>query len=226
MIQNWYLIDNDGFHPIHHTRRSINSWISGNSSAGPAIWPAFTQLAADVSTDEVQNALHELAQENSLVLEDITEQPEHWSDAIYIVDDRHHTLLGEPQTDLDDCILQAPVAEALMKRLHASGAFYGYDPASETLFLTVFSHGKPVFAWADSTRPGPSYALTFHDDGSCTHEDPRHFALEKLGIPTTSTLLDRYDFLESQLRALDLDPVCPTLDEKQVSAVLRIQNDD
>ncbi len=226
MIQSWYLIDNDGLHPINHSGPSVNAWTQTKPSPNPEIWPAFTQLAVDASADDVQRALRELASENSLLLEDITQKPEQWNDAIYIVADRHQTLIGEPHTDLDDCILQAPVAETLMKRLNASGAFFGYDPATETLHLTVFREGIPVFAWADSTQPGPSYALTFHTDGTCTHEDPRHFALQKLGIPATSSLLDRYDFVESQLRALGLDPVCPDLQEKQIAAVLRIKNDD
>src|SRR5690554_2688990 len=138
MIQNWYLIDNDGFHPINHAGRAVNAWTQTNPSHTPDVWPAFTQLAIDASPDDVQNALRELASENSLLLEDITQKPDQWNDAIYIVNDRHHTLIGEPQTDLDDCILQPPVAEALMIRLTASGAFFGYDPATETLYLTVY----------------------------------------------------------------------------------------
>lgn len=226
MIQNWYLVDENGFHPIQHTGRSMDVWPKANFPSNTAIWPAFTQLAVDASPTAVQNALLELAAENLLLLENITTQPDLWHEAIYIATDRNLTLISEPMTDLDDRILQAPVAEALMQRLAANGAFFGYDPAGETLHLTLYNAGSPAFSWSDSTQPGPSYALTFHTDKTCTHEDPRYFALQKLGIPHTSTLLDRYAFIESELRTLGLDSICPELQEKQISAVLQFKNID
>lgn len=231
MMHNWFLIDEDGFHPIHHsprtpqTARTAQAWTRNHASTTPlhtTDWPAFTQLAVDASPARVHQALLELAAENQLELEDVTSNPELWNEALYIANDRCLTLVGEPMTDLDERILQAPVAETLMQRLGASGAFFGYDPACETLHLTVFDAGRPVFSWADSNLPGPSYTLIFHPDHTCTHEDPRYFALHKLGFPPTSPLLDRYAFVESQLRTLGLDPVCPELLEKQIAAVLRL----
>ncbi|MBA2663081.1 MAG: hypothetical protein H0U74_12365 [Bradymonadaceae bacterium] len=225
MIRNWYLIDDDGFREIKRASGPVDFWTKFNAAQTDALWPPFTQLVVEAPAKRVRSALIALGEESAVGLEDVTARPELWSEGIYLANMHQLTLVSEPLTELEDRFVQADASEAIVQSLSAAGAFFGYDPSCDTLHLTMFQNGRPTFTWYDSAEPGPSYALVFNADGSCTHEDPRHFALRMLDMPRTSPLLDRYAFVESNLRSLGVDPVCPDLGELPIAHVLRARQD-
>ena len=134
------------------------------------------------------------------------------------------TVLAEPGVDLDEATMALPWAEELMADLRCDGAYFGYDDAAKTLHITRFRAGSYDFSWADSLLPGPSYAMVFDDEGGCTDEDPRRFALKMLDMPLTSPLLDRYHFMSHILAQLGLETVHPELLDLPVSAVIACED--
>lgn len=215
-----YLIDDNGFREARRRGVEADFWKKFNAGRLDAPWPAFTQLAIDAPAERVVEALRALSAEFELPLEEVGADPAHQVEGIYVATHNGLTLVSEPHTDLDERLLGEPMAEWLVRTLYAPAAYFGYDPSCATLHLTMFHNGRPVFAWCDSVMPGPSYAYVFNGDGTCTHEDPRHFALRMLDMPLTSPLLDRYAFVESNLRSIGIDQVCPDLTELPLSAVL------
>ena len=188
-------------------------------------WPAFTQAAVCAQLGKALSAAHEIAGEYDLDCTDVTESPEMWDGGVCFATADQLTLMTEPSVDLEERFVNAESAELLLERLEVSGAFFGYDPAAGTLMLSVFSNGNPVFLWSDSLQPGPSFAITFHDDGTATQEDPRKFALRRLGQPETSPFLDRYAFVEHELAKLGLSDVQPDLEQRPIIAVLQMERE-
>jgi len=131
---------------------------------------------------------------------------------LWLARHRDLVLLGEPGIDREDRLVTDATAERLSELLDADALHFGYDPARLTLHLTRLAGGMPDFAWCDSRRPGPSYALNFSDNGRCTRRDPRHFALDALGLSEETSQFDRVTFLETQLADFGLDIVDPELD--------------
>lgn len=223
MNQTWYLIDDDGCHAIHLGGGGpLDFWSKFNQSSADRGWPAFSQLAVDASPEDLVAALWTVARSFGLEFEEITNRPETWEEAMFVADGARVVFVAEPSTDLDEQILGQEFAAVLIEELGCAGAFFGYDPASGTLHLTMFEGGRPTFSWCDSLSPGPSYALVFNADGSCTHEDPRHFALRMMDMPATSPLLDRHAFVESNLRSLGIDGIRPDLEEFPIYCVMRL----
>lgn len=131
---------------------------------------------------------------------------------LWLARHRDLVLLGEPGIDREDRLVTDATAERLSELLDVDALHFGYDPARLTLHLTRLAGGMPDFAWCDSRRPGPSYALNFTDDGRCTRRDPRHFALDALGLSEETSKFDRVTFLETQLADFGIDIVDPELD--------------
>lgn len=223
MNQTWYLIDDEGCRAIHLGGGGpLDFWSKFNRSAADPRWPAFSQLALDASPQAVVAALWAVARAFDLEFEEITDRPECWEEAMFVADGPRTAFVAEPTTDLDEQIIGQEFAAALIEELGCAGAYFGYDPAGGTLHLTMFEGGRTTFSWCDSLSPGPSYALVFNADGSCTHEDPRHFALRMMDMPATSPLLDRHAFVESNLRSLGIDGIHPDLAEFPIYCVLRL----
>ncbi len=222
MQRQWYLIDDDGIHPLNMADQSDDFWTNFTYDGDDdAPWPAFNQTVVDASPSKTVDALSKTAPELGVCLEEVTDDPARWHGGLMVARADELTLLGEPDLDLDDRLMALSWTEQLIGELRCDGAFFGYDPAAKTLHLTVFSKGAPQFAWSDSLTPGPSYAMIFDDEGNCVDEDPRRFALRMLGMPETSPLLDRYQFVESQLAQMGLNIISPDLGEYPVAAVLR-----
>lgn len=186
-------------------------------------WPAFTQAAVCSELDEAISAIHKLADTLELGCRDVTDTPEIWDGGLCLAAEENLTLMTEPTVDFDERFLGPDTTEDLLELLKVDGAFFGHDPAAGTLTLTVFSNGTPDFTWSDSIEPGPSHAVTFHDDGTATQEDPRKFALRRLGQPETSPFLDRYAFIEHELAKLGLVDVQPELANRPIVTVLRLE---
>ncbi|MFU8803831.1 MAG: hypothetical protein ACNA8W_08500 [Bradymonadaceae bacterium] len=223
MNQTWYLIDDDGCHAINIAGTDpLDFWSKFNRKASDQGWPPFSQLAVDAGAERTRGAILEVAEEFDLALEEITDQPEAWAEAIFLAHGSRTAFVAEPSTELDEQIIGQEWASAIVQRLCCAGAFFGYDPAGGTLHLTMFDKGRITFSWCDSLSPGPSYALVFHADGTCTHEDPRHFALRMMDMPPTSPLLDRHAFLETNLRLLGIDAIHPDLEPFPIHSVMRI----
>lgn len=223
MRRHWYLIDDDGWHRINVSEDSWDFWSDFRSDDDDDVaWPAFTQAAVRAEIDEVRQALVQVAEEFDLDCADVTHLPAKWDGGLCLASLEELTLLSEPHVDLDERFVSPVTTERLVEVLETDGAFYGYDPAAGTLTLTTYSAGSPNFVWYDSLTPGPSQALTFHDDGTATDEDPRRFALHRLGQPATSPFLDRYAFVENELAKLGIAEVDPEMGDLAIKAVLRL----
>ena len=155
-------------------------------------------------------------------MSDITERPGLWQDALLVAQGESLTVLGEPDVELNRRVMARPWSEELIGELRCDGAFFGYEHRSETLHLVVFSKGSVEFAWSDSLLPGPSYAMIFDDQGRVTNRDPRRFALDRMGLPTTSPFLDRFRFVDIHLQKLGLEQIRPRLDNLAVTAAFDV----
>lgn len=223
MHRQWYLIDDDGIHPIDVGDDVEDFWKKFDGDGQDAPWPEFNQTAVDASPEEAVRALRKTASKLGLELTDVSDSPALWSDGLTVGQAGELTVLGEPGVDIDDRWMALEWSEALASELGCDGAFFGYEQAAKTLHLTVFSEGSVDFSWCDSLLPGPSYAMVFDGDGRCTDEDPRRFALRKLEMPETSPLLDRYRFVLVELHRLGLEKVRPGLDDVPVATVLQVR---
>lgn len=220
MQRQWYLIDDDGIHPLMGDDDTRDFWQHFNRGDDDAPWPPFNQVVVQASPTRVVEALARTGPALGLRLREVTDDPAQWPEALVVADADGVTVVGEPGVDIDDAALAMPWAEALMAELRCDGALFGYDDAAKTLHLSRFKEGTYDFAWADSLLPGPSYAMVFDDDGQCVESDPRRFALQMLDMPETSPLLDRYQFVHAILAELGLETIEPQLLDLPVSAVL------
>ena len=222
MNREWYLIDEEGIHPIMQSDEPEDFWKRFDRSPDEALWPAFNQVVLRSSTEEVLDALHETGRPLGVALEEVTEQPERWLDALVVARSGELAVLGEPGVDLDDRVMALPWTENLVEYLRCDGVFFGYDPQAATLHLTEFREGMLRFAWSDSVLPGPSYAMVFDEDGACTREDPRRFALRLMEMPETSPLLDRFRFVTERLEQIGLSTISPELEDLPVEVVFAL----
>ena len=224
MTRHWYLIDDDGCHRIDVSDDSWDFWSGFRSGAEDEDdqWPAFTQAAVRAQVGDIVEAVHRVAVEFDFECRDVTHLPEMWDGALCFATADGLTLFTEPTADFDERFVTPETAEQIVEELGADGAFFGHDPAAGTLTLTTFEAGAPTLAWSDSLSPGPSHAVTFDTEGKATEEDPRRFALRRLGQPETSPFLDRYAFIEHELAKLGINAVQPDLDDSPIVAVLRL----
>lgn len=194
---------------------------------GDTGWPAFTQLVVRASAQAVCRAIAELAAELEIECTDVSDQPDQWHEALMlneqILDDGQPlTLISEPSTDFDARLIDPNAAELIFEKLGVDGAFFGHEPDAGTLMLSMYRQGLLALSWSDSIQPGPSHALTFYPDGRATAEDPRPFALSRLGQEPTSPFLDRYAYVAHELAKLGLDEISPLLTNRRISAALRL----
>ncbi len=220
MNREWYLIDDEGIHPLDMNEEPIDFWEQFDRDDDAAPWPSFNQVILDASPADVIDAFRRTAPRLGIELDEITDRPERWSDAVVIARADELVAIGEPGVELDHRVVALPWTEKLFEELGCDGAFFGYDPEAGTLHLTRFEKGQPDFAWCDSLMPGPSYAMVFDGQGGSTDEDPRKFALRFLDMPESSPLLDRYRFVLVNLERLGLETVRPELKELPISAVM------
>ena len=220
MTREWYLIDDDGVHPVNAGGDPEDFWERFDRDGDQSPWPPFNQLVVDVPAQRAIEHLIAAGAGLDVEFQEVTDRPERWEGAVVVADAGSLAVIGEPGVSLDDRVIALPCSKRLVGRLECDGAFFGYDPSADTLHLTRFSDGTVEFAWADSLVPGPSYAMVFDDNGEATDEDPRRFALRRLNIPETSPLLDRYRFITEELRRLGVEEIRPQMDQLPVAAVL------
>jgi hypothetical protein len=120
------------------------------------------------------------------------------------------TLIAEPGEDMGLRSVCPALADALMEALGADGALVSQDEEG-TLYLAMYSAGELELCWLDPLIQGQGSACTYHPDGRCTEEDPRHFALRALQLDEDTAELDRYAFIELMLQRIGLPRVYPDL---------------
>ncbi|MGM0554763.1 MAG: hypothetical protein ACQEVA_00105 [Myxococcota bacterium] len=224
MTRHWYLIDDDGCRRIDVSENRWDFWSDFRESGDQNDpWPAFTQLAVRADLDELAEALRVVAEEYGAEAVDLTSTPEHWHESICLARWEALSLATEPARELDDRFIGAEAAERLLAELGATGVYFGFDPSAGTLHVARYDEGTPDFTWADSLQPGPSYAITFHEDGTATQEDPRAYALRALDQPESSPFLDRYDFVEKVLASVGLSEVHPNFEELPIEAAFEMR---
>lgn len=186
---SWLLLDEQGAHPIT-VDPTRTAWAKSQD------WPAFARLALEAPLDEVlEQALRHLSPRSWETHTDPRdEDDEEW----WVGHRSPVTWIQEPFMDAQGR-LDPIIAEQLAIACQARGAYLHHEPHSGQLYLAIFEHGQVSLAWCDTFMPGPGFALTFHEDGSCTHEDPRLYALRVLDLPDDTPWLDRYLFIESML---------------------------
>lgn len=236
MTTCWYIVDARGWRRIDVTATRKGElrwdyWSGFRAQEDASAWPDFAQFAVRAPAAQVRAALQSVAERLGLSYAEITHQPEAWADALFVTEERvgaHDVacLVGEPRRDVEARLVGEESAELFFELLGADGAFFGHAVDSGTLFLSVFRAGQLEFAWRDSLQPGPHWALTIYADGRAVTEDPRAFALNRLGLPPTSPLLDRYAFVEQELSALGLPPVSPLLAHRPIRAAFRMDAPD
>lgn len=237
MTRCWYIIDAAGWRRIDVApkRKGEKRWDFWSDfrgdGPGDTAWPAFTQVVARAPAAAVCGAIAELAAELEIECTDVSDQPDQWHDALMLNEQdlgagESLTLLSEPGTDFDARLLDPDTAERIFEKLGVDGAFFGHDPEAGTLMLSIYHQGNLVLSWSDSIQPGPSHALTFYPDGRATAEDPRPFALRRLGQEPTSPFLDRYAFVAHELAKFGLDEISPLLTNRTINAALRLSSEN
>jgi hypothetical protein len=177
-------------------------------------WPPFTQLAIRSDALSAIDALRQITCEFDRQCQEYDPEGGVAEDShpLWIAHHRGLILLGEPGVERDARFVTDATSERLSEILGADALHYGYDPAGMTMHLTLLRRGLPDYAWCDSRRPGPSYALSFSADGRCTRRDPRTFALDRLGLSEEVEQFDRTRFLQTQLAKFGIDVIDPELD--------------
>lgn len=122
------------------------------------------------------------------------------------------TLLAEPGLDMGLRCVHEALADHVVTALGADGALVTRD-AEGTLTLTIWRAGCLTLSWIDPLIDGAGMACTYLDDGRCTEEDARHFALRALGLDEDTAELDRHAFIELMLKQLGLPALSPDLAE-------------
>jgi hypothetical protein len=209
-VHRWQLIDETGRRDFLVNRRTGS--VTSPTHSGCGDWPAFTQLALDADLDTVAGAVDPVAQEFERECQPLRSATPEQAHTLQLATSSGLTLLAEPSIDFEERFVTAASSEALVERLEVDGVHFGFDPSSDTLHLTRFSSGYPDFTWCDSLRPGPSFALIFHEDGRCTEEDPRSFAKRHLDLRSDTDVLDRHAFVYRVLESLGLETVDPDLE--------------
>lgn len=171
-------------------------------------WSAFVQLAVLAPVEHVLDALKGLAASSSLRCVDARCLS---APTILIAQLAGWTFVAEPTTELELRFVNADLVDALFDELGADGLFFGYEEDSSTLHLARFIQGQMKLLWYDALEPGPSFALTFHEDGRCTEEDARQFALRELNAPEDTQQLDRFAFMKHLLMQAQLPLLSPDL---------------
>ena len=226
MPKRWQIIDDDGSRDVlvdHKTGRVVSGVKVAHNRCE---WPPFTQFAIRASLDDVTRALEEVAREFDLPCRPCASTPRGREHAVEFAHRDELTLIGEPGVPFDDRFVTAASSEALVEHLETDGVHFGHDPQTGSLHLTRFLDGAPAFTWCDSLQPGPSFALTFHSDGRCTEEDPRRFALRRLGSGQTSGYLDRRAFVLEELEAAGLDAVDPDFRQTRSQSCFAVATDE
>jgi len=222
MARRWHLIDDDG------RREVIVDPEHGRVESGVKVrydrrdWPAFTQLAIRSSVDELAAAVRSVADEFNLPCRRVDGAEHAESHLLRFARNGKFVLAAEPDVAFEERFVTAASCEALAERLGTDAAHFGHDPSAASLHLTRFTDGSPDFTWCDSLRPGPSFALSFHDDGRCTEEDPRRFALRRLGRRDDRACLDRTVFLERELASMGLEAIDPELRETSTAPIFAV----
>jgi hypothetical protein len=224
MLRRWHIIDDDGSREVlidPETGR-VQSGVKVTCSNHPD-WPPFTQLAVRAPVDAVTDALCRVADDFERHCERLGSLPEEHEHGVHVAHREGITLLSEPGIAFEKRFVTAAASEAITEYLGRDGIHFGHDPTSETLYVTEFEDGEPDFTWCDSARPGPSFALDFQEDGHCTEEDPRPFALRHVDRPEDASHLDRRAFVASRLERLGIDTLDPTFEAFETVVAFKLK---
>lgn len=216
-MSQWFLIDQNGRRPI---QKSPDFW-SEFEYQQDEIWPDFAELVLMAKLEHIHMALQTWATTVGMKVQDVTESPDAWDSAVLIARNGSSYCLFEVPSDDDFALIHAESAELIAGLLSCHAAFFGAEESTGLVFVNTYDLGQIDVSWYDSVEPGPSFARVFHKNGSCTEEDPRAYALERMDMPATSPLLDRYAFVETMLSGLGLEEIRPGIDLSKVVCALR-----
>lgn len=224
MARRWQIIDDDGSRDVivDHANGEISSGVKVSHRG--STWPAFTQFAVRESVEALRDAIIGVTREFALPCTEVDVGHSEREHRVELIERGELVYLGEPGISFDDRFVTAASSEAIAERLGADGVHFGHEPSAGSLHLTKFQAGSPVFTWCDSLRPGPSFALTFHQDGRCTEQDPRRFALQRMGGDGTGCL-DRRAFVLSELELFGVERVDPAFESQAPAAVYAVETD-
>ncbi|MFB6350586.1 MAG: hypothetical protein ABEN55_02125 [Bradymonadaceae bacterium] len=226
MANRWQIIDDNGSRDVlvdHETGRVVSGVKVSHTHCE---WPPFTQFAVHAPLDDVTDALEDVAREFDLPCRPCASSTRGREHRVEFAQTGDLTLIGEPGVPFDDRFVTAASSEALVEYLETDGVHFGHDPQTGSLHLTTFVDGAPDFTWCDSLQPGPSFALTFHDDGRCTEEDPRRFALRRMGAERTGGCLDRRAFILEELHNAGLATIDPDFQETDSTMYFAVATDE
>jgi hypothetical protein len=223
MAKRWQLIDDDGSRDVlvdHQTGRVVSGFKVAHEHCE---WPPFTQTAIAAPLQDVTTALEEVAREFDLPCHPIQRAAPGNDHTVSFAQADELTLIGEPGIEFDARFVSAASTEALVEHLETRALHVGHDPSTGSLHLTKFLDGSPVFSWCDSLEPGPSFALEFHDDGRCTEQDPREFAIERMDLEYSSEdYLNRRAFMARELKDFGLESIDPDFQETDATAAFAV----
>lgn len=218
-MSQWFVIDQNGRRPVSQRQRDFWSDFRFDNEEQ---WPEFSHMVVKARLEHIVMALHTWGATVGLGFEDVTDSHANWDGGLWISRHGEHFVISESTHDVEDRVITLESAELLAGLMSCNAVFLGAEPDLGLVFVNTFELGQITLAWYDSETPGPSFARVFHRQGSCTEEDPRHFALRHLNMPATSPLLDRYAFVESVIGELGVEGVTPVVDPADVVSVLRI----
>ena len=211
----WFIIDNQGQRPICEEWMQQKRHLAHQSLVW-GVWHSFAQIAVQASDEQLLTYLQRLANQHGVQCRPCTTER---ANAKITTQDQW-SIWSEPTTDPDLCFINADTVDALFEEM--DGMYYGYDEEEGTVHFARFEQGQMAFLWYDALRPGPSFALTFHEDGTCTEEDARLYALKHLNLPESTTQLDRFAFLAHLLHSHGLEHFDPHLNRATAKHTVEI----
>ncbi len=198
-----------------HASRQVNiDWLRAQRSAGDA-WPGFINLFVDAPMGASLTAFEHARGAR-------WEVPDGSPDEVVFASTRGSlSLIASPMHDPDEPPLDPGDADALFEALGADGVYVTHDPDAGALTFARYRGGVLRFLWADTIVPPHSTALTFHEDGRCTEEDGRRWALRALDLPRTGEL-DRYALITYLARVCGVTSLCHTPDARDARRALHM----
>ena len=214
---NWFIIDEHGTRPIpeqwmtHQRQQHAHELAWG-------VWRSFSHVAVRSEPEGLMEALQRLVAKEGMCFEVLHKQGAGAS--MVIATQKDWSVVHEPQPQT--CVLHSDSVDDFFEELDCEGLFYGYEEEGSVVHFAHFEQGRMTFLWVDAQEPGPSFALTFHEDGQCTEQDARWFAHEHMGLSEDVTQIDRFAFLARLIRERGLNWMDPHLGDATITHALSL----
>ncbi len=211
-MTSWYIIDANGARQIPQ---------SPNLSFEQ--WPAFSLLSVKQDYHLTASQLLHILDQNNLLSHSSLDQYTH---SLYLHHHQDHwTIAAEKIDDPDSWTLTPELASQLAELVRSPVAYLSHDTDTGSLLLDLYEDSALWLRWQDSLDPcAHSGATHFGEDGTCTLEDSRSFALRMLNLPPQTPTLDRYHFVEFMLSTIGLENALSILDNEQHEHVMQVHD--